>query len=50
MKIIKNLLAIVGLICISGLFIFAVQSPVVEDIIPEQKLDNSYNIYALNTW
>ncbi|HUH26804.1 lytic transglycosylase domain-containing protein [Gelidibacter sp.] len=47
MKIIKNLLAIVGLMSISGLFIFAVQSPVDKDMMPEQKLDNGYNIYAL---
>lgn len=47
MKIIKNLLAIVGLMSISGLFIFAVQSPVDNDMMPEQKLENGYNIYAL---
>ncbi|RXJ50125.1 lytic transglycosylase domain-containing protein [Gelidibacter gilvus] len=47
MKMIKNLLAIVGLVSISGLFIFAVQSPVDKDMKPEQKLDNGYNIYAL---
>ncbi|MBO3098861.1 lytic transglycosylase domain-containing protein [Gelidibacter pelagius] len=47
MKIIKNLLAIVGLVSISGLFIFAVQSPVGKDIKPEQKIENGYNIYAL---
>ena len=49
MKIIKNLLAIVGLVSISGLFIFAVQSPmeIEREMEIEQKIDNSYNIYAL---
>lgn len=49
MKIIKNLLAIVGLVSISGLFIFAVQSPleIEREKEIEQKIDNSYNIYAL---
>lgn len=47
MKIIKNLLAVVGLISISGLFIFAVQTPVDKDIKVEQKMDNGYNIHAL---
>ncbi|MBA6151277.1 lytic transglycosylase domain-containing protein [Gelidibacter maritimus] len=47
MKIIKNLLAIVGLISISGLFIFAVQKPIENDIKPEQNTDGGYNIYAL---
>lgn len=49
MKIIKNLLAIVGLVSISGLFIFAVQSPleIERENEIEQKIDNSYNIYAL---
>lgn len=47
MKIIKNLLAIVGLVCISGLFIFAVQKPADKDLEPEQKLINDYNVYAI---
>lgn len=47
MKIIKNLLAIVGLVCISGLFIFAVQKPADKDVEPEQKFINDYNVYAL---
>lgn len=47
MKIIKNLLAIVGLVCISGLFIFAVQKPEEKDVEPEQKMINDYNVYAL---
>lgn len=44
---IKNFLAIVGLVSISGLFIFAVQSPMDNEMEVEQKVDNSYNIYAL---
>src|SRR5690606_23336231 len=36
-----------GLMSISGLFIFAVQSPIDKDMMPEQKLDNGYNVYAL---
>lgn len=47
MKIIKNLLAVIGVVCISGLFIFAVQTPLDKDIQPEQKMINDYNIYAL---
>lgn len=48
MKIIKNLLAIVGLVCISGLFIFAVQMPVDKGEEQEQTVDKQgYNIYAL---
>lgn len=47
MKIIKNLLAIVGLICVSGMFIFAVQMPLDKDMNPEQKVGDGYNIYAL---
>lgn len=50
MKIIKNLLAIVGLVCISGLFIFAVQKPadsVDNEEGAAQKLVNDYNVYAI---
>lgn len=47
MKTVKNLLAIVGLVCISGLFIFAVQKPAEKPAEPEQKLINDYNVYAL---
>ncbi|WP_299390435.1 lytic transglycosylase domain-containing protein [uncultured Gelidibacter sp.] len=50
MKIIKNLLAIVGLVCISGLFIFAVQKPadsVDNEGGAEQKMVNDYNVYAI---
>ena len=47
MKMIKNLLAVIGLVCISGLFIFAVQKPMDNGVEPEQKLNNGYNIYAV---
>ena len=47
MKIINNLLAIVGLVTISGLFVFAVQAPLDRDVQPEQKMINDYNIYAV---
>ena len=47
MKIIKNLLAIIGLVSVSGLFIFAVQTPVDKEMEPEQKILNGYNIYAV---
>ena len=47
MKMIKNLLAVIGLVCISGLFIFAVQKPMDNDIEPEQKMINDYNVYAV---
>lgn len=47
MKIIKNLLAIIGLVCISGLFIFAVRKPADNEVEPEQKVSNDYNVYAL---
>lgn len=38
MKIIKNSLALVGVVCVSGLFIFAMQKS------PEQKVPSDYNI------
>lgn len=47
MKIVKNFLAIVGLVCISGLFIFAVQKPEDKDIVNDQKVVNDYNVYAV---
>ena len=47
MKMIKNLLAVIGLVCISGLFIFAVQKPVDNDVQPGEKMTNGYNIYAV---
>ena len=49
MKIIKNILAAVGLICLSGLFVFAVQkAPSDETIDDIPKLINDYNVYALS--
>jgi len=47
MKIIKNLLAIVGLFCMSGLFIFAVQKPTENEEVAEPKTSNDYNVYAV---
>lgn len=54
MRSIKNLLAVVGLVCISGMFIFAVQMPVENDVEQEvqaqqkvQGMKNGYNVYAL---
>lgn len=50
MKILKNTLAIIGLISISGLFIFAAQQPTQNQTVPQdgpQKLINDYNVYAL---
>ena len=47
MKIIKNILAVIGVISISGLFIFAVQKPENNDLEPEQKMVNDYNVYAV---
>ena len=47
MKTIKNILAFVGLLSLSGLFIFAVQdAPSDENL--EKKIINDYNVYALN--
>ena len=49
MKIIKNILAIVGLICLSGLFIFAVQkAPSDDNLESKNKLLNDYNVYAIS--
>ncbi|WP_412985868.1 lytic transglycosylase domain-containing protein [Pontimicrobium sp. IMCC45349] len=47
MKTIKNLLAVVGLICLSGLLIFAVQDAPSDNNL-EKKIYNDYNVYALN--
>ena len=47
MKMIKNLLAVIGLVCISGIFIFAVQMPMDNDVQPQQKMVNDYNVYAV---
>jgi hypothetical protein len=49
MKSIKNILAIVGLVCLSGLFIFAVQkAPSDDNLETDSKLINDYNVYALS--
>lgn len=49
MKIIKNILAIVGLVCLSGLFIFAVQeAPSDNHLNNDRKLINDYNVYAIS--
>lgn len=48
MKTIKNILAVIGLLSVSGLFIFAVQkAPSDQTIEDEPKLVNDYNVYAL---
>jgi len=49
MKTIKNSLAIVGIVCLSGLFIFAVQeAPSDNNLESNPKLINDYNVYALS--
>ena len=48
MHIIKNILAVIGLVSVSGLFIFAVQkAPSDNTVTKEQPLVNDYNVYAL---
>ncbi len=48
MNYIKNVLAAIGLICLSGLFIFAVQkAPSDETVATEKKMTNDYNVYAI---
>ena len=48
MNYIKNILAAIGLICLSGLFIFAVQKAPADTVVAtEKKLLNDYNVYAL---
>ncbi|MBC2845871.1 lytic transglycosylase domain-containing protein [Winogradskyella flava] len=48
MQILKNVLAAVGLVCISGLFIFSMQkAPSDETIGKETPIINDYNVYAL---
>lgn len=47
MKIIKNILALIGLLSVSGLLIFAVQDAPGDDNL-EKKIINDYNVYALN--
>ncbi|RKE95005.1 lytic transglycosylase domain-containing protein [Ichthyenterobacterium magnum] len=53
MKFLKNIFAAIGLLCVSGLFIFATQevpsdAPQDNTIEKEAKLINDYNIYALS--
>ncbi|WP_431135253.1 lytic transglycosylase domain-containing protein [Psychroserpens mesophilus] len=55
MKTIKNMLATIGLVAVSGLFIFAMQKTPVEvqtsdkfNSINESKSTNNYNVYALS--
>ena len=47
MKTVKNMLAVVGLLSLSGLLIFAVQDAPSDDNL-EKKIINDYNVYALN--
>ena len=48
MQILKNILSVIGLICISGLFIFSMQkAPSDETIGKEEPIVNDYNVYAL---
>jgi len=48
MQILKNILAAIGLVCISGLFIFSMQkAPSDKTIGKEQPIVNDYNVYAL---
>ena len=47
MKTIKNILACLGLLSLSALFIFAVQDAPSDDNL-EKKIINDYNVYALN--
>lgn len=55
MKTIKNILSTIGLIAVSGLFIFAMQKAPSDtqvsekfETIKDSKSDNSYNVYALS--
>ncbi|WP_299116324.1 lytic transglycosylase domain-containing protein [uncultured Winogradskyella sp.] len=48
MQILKNILATIGLVCISGLFIFSMQKAPSDDIlVKETPIVNDYNVYAL---
>ncbi|WP_296315611.1 lytic transglycosylase domain-containing protein [Winogradskyella sp. UBA3174] len=48
MQIFKNILAAIGLVCISGLFIFSMQkAPSDESISKDEPIVNDYNVYAL---
>lgn len=47
-QILKNTLAAIGLVCVSGLFIFSMQkAPSYKTIGKEQPIVNDYNVYAL---
>ena len=49
MKILKNILAGFGLLCLSGLFIFAIQEAPSDAVITKaSKLINDYNVYAIS--
>lgn len=49
MKILKSIFAAIGLISMSGFFIFSVQeAPSDKEVIEESKLVNDYNVYALS--
>jgi len=57
MTIIKNILAAIGLVCVSGLFIFAVQSDELgqfdkafseNEVVETSKMINDYNVYAIS--
>ncbi|MBV7267657.1 lytic transglycosylase domain-containing protein [Winogradskyella luteola] len=48
MQNLKNILAALGLVCISGLFIFSMQKAPSDDTLgKEQPIVNDYNVYAL---
>lgn len=48
MQILKNILSVIGLVTVSGLFIFAVQKgPESEQLQKDAPLLNDYNVYAL---
>lgn len=48
MKTLKNILAGVGFVCVSGLFIFSMQKAPSDEIIgKEEPIVNDYNVYAL---
>jgi hypothetical protein len=48
MQILKNILAVIGLVCIFGLFVFSMQkAPSDETIGKETPILNDYNVYAL---
>ena len=51
MSTIKNILTTIGLVCVSGLFIFAVQTekaPTDKTIEQTEKVVNDYNVYAIS--